>query len=698
MQHSALPARVLAAAAILGLVSLTGPAWPQAPASPAGWPQVASDIPMDPAIKFGTLPNGMRYAIMKNATPKGEVSIRLRIAAGSLHETEAQRGLAHFVEHMAFRGTTRVPDGELFKTLERLGLRAGADTNARTGELDTVYQFDLPNIDEQTIDTGLMMSREIASEITLNPDAFQAERGPVLSEERLRDGPGMRTYVAHNGFLLKGQLAADRAPIGTVDIIQNAPVSELADFYRAYYRPERTQVIVVGDIDPDTIEAKIRARFADWTPPGTGRTDPDFGTPLQRGQEALVFSETGAPQYATVSWITPYDGSLDTAARRKRNRIEGIALSILNQRLAQAAQSTDAPFLSSGVSRGNTSRSARIASLQINYAGDKWQRALIEAEKIRRQVLEQGVTQQEIDRQITNAIAGAQADVASASTRTSRGLVGGLVGVIARDAVFNSPENGLAQVEADLRGLNVSVVNEALKGAFVGSGPLLFLSSTTPVEGGEATLASVYREATSATLADGTPPDLAPWPYTNFGAPGAVAETRKIEDLDVTFIRFANGVKLTVKPTKFRADQILIGVSLAGGELAMPKDRQVINIGSFLGGGLQAMPFIDIRRTLPGKIYGVSFDLSDDAFSLSGATRPADLDTQMQVLTAFLTNPGWRPDFSSKGSRRCRTAWPSSTSIRCLCSARSSRGFSIPAMRDGKRRRLTMSRKRASRM
>ena len=429
MQHSALPARTLIATAIVGLVSLTGPAWPQAPASTLGWPQVMSDIPMDPAIKYGTLPNGMRYAIMKNTTPKGEVSIRLRIAAGSLYETEAQRGLAHFVEHMAFRGTTHVPDGELFKTLERLGLRAGADTNASTGELQTIYQFDLPNIDEPTIDTGLMMTREIASEITLNPDAFQAERGPVLSEERLRDGPGMRTYVAHNEFLLKGQLAADRAPIGKSTSSSNAPVSQLADFYRAYYRPERAQVLVVGDIDPNAIEAKIKALFADWTPTGTGRPDPDFGSPLQRGQEALVYNETGAPQYATVSWITAYDGSLDTAARRKRNRIEGIALSILNQRLAQAAQSTDAPFLSAGTSRGNTSRSARIASLQINYAGDRWQRALIEAEKIRRQVLEQGVTQREIDRQVTNAIAGAQADVAAASTRTSRGLVGGLLGI-----------------------------------------------------------------------------------------------------------------------------------------------------------------------------------------------------------------------------------------------------------------------------
>jgi zinc protease len=604
---------------------------------------------MDPALKYGTLPNGMRYAIMKNTTPKGEVSIRLRIAAGSLHETEAQRGLAHFVEHMAFRGTTNVPDGELFKTLERLGLRAGADTNARTGELDTVYQFDLPNGNEQTVDTGLKMSREIASEILLNPDAFEAERGPVLSEERLRDGPGLRAYVAHNAFLLKGQLAADRSPIGKVDVIQNAPVSQLADFYRAYYRPERTQLLVVGDIDPEAIEAKIKTLFAGWTPMGAGRPDPDFGTPATRGQEALVFAEAGAPQYVSISWITPYDSSLDTTARRKRNRIEGIALSILNQRLAQAAQSSDAPFLSAGASRGNTSRSARIASLQINYAQDRWQRALLEADKIRRQVLEQGVTQQEIDRQITNAIAGAEADVASASTRTSRGLVGGLVGVIARDAVFNSPENGLALVQADLKGLTAETVNAALKNAFGGSGPLLFLSSTTPVEGGETALASVFREAEGATLADGTPANLAPWPYTTFGTPGTVSETRKIDDLGITFIRFANGVKLTVKPTKFRADQILVNVSLAGGELAMPKDRQVLNVGSYLGGGLKEMPFIDIRRTLPGKIYGVSFDVEDDAFTLSGGTRPQDLDTQMQVIAAFLTSPGWRPEFFQQG-------------------------------------------------
>ena len=170
-----------------------------------------------------------------------------------------------------------------------------------------------------------------------------------------------------------------------------------------------------------------------------------------------MFSETGAPQYATVSWITPYDGSLDTAARRKRNRIEGIAL--LDSQSAARRRRRRAPMRLSfrRAHRAATPRVRRASRrCRSTIAGDKWQRALIEAEKIRRQVLEQGVTQQEIDRQITNAIAGAQADVASASTRTSRGLVGGLVDVIARDAVFNSPENGLALVEADLKGLNAA--------------------------------------------------------------------------------------------------------------------------------------------------------------------------------------------------------------------------------------------------
>src|SRR5256885_2413854 len=148
-----------------------------AAAAPA-WPQAKSDIPVDPAIRFGALPNGMRYAIMKNTTPKGEASMRLRIGAGSLEEGDAQQGLAHFLEHMAFRGSTHVPEGDVFQILQRLGLRVGADANASTGPTQTIYQWDLPKADKPTLDTAFMLARDVVSELSLKPDSFEAERGP----------------------------------------------------------------------------------------------------------------------------------------------------------------------------------------------------------------------------------------------------------------------------------------------------------------------------------------------------------------------------------------------------------------------------------------------------------------------------------------------------------------------------------------
>jgi zinc protease len=641
--------RAAAASLLLfGLYGTTSVATAADAATPS-WPQTRSDIPADPAVRFGVLPNGMRYAIQHNATPKGEVSFRLRIGAGSLMESDAQRGLAHFLEHMAFRGSTHIPDGDVFQTLQRLGLRVGADANAGTGQTETTYQFDVPKSDPETLNTAFMVLRDIATELSLKPEAMDAERGPVLSEERLRDGPGTHAFEAQNQFLLKGQLAPERIPIGKVEIIRNAPVSQVADFYHAYYRPERAALVVVGDIDPDAIEREIKTRFSDWKGEGTGRGDPDLGMPITRGQQALVFTEAGAPQSVSVAWVAPFDNSPDNKARQRRNFIEGIGFAILNQRFAQAAQKPDAPFLAAGASRGNVSRSAKIASMRVSYAADKWQTAFEEADKIRRQVLAQGVTKAELDREITVNITREEAAVAAASTQASRGIANGIIGSIDRDTVFTSDATDLELVKEYVSGLTTDQVNAALRAAFAGNGPLLFLSGTKPVEGGETALASVFQRAESAPIDTAPPQDLAAWPYTNFGTAGKVAETRHIDDLDATFIRFENGVRLTVKSTKYRADQIAVTVNIAGGDLAYPKDHTVINTNVFVAGGLEAMSYLDLRRTLTGKITSVGFGVDDDAFMLSGATRPADLDTEMQLLTAYMTKPGWRPEPFQQG-------------------------------------------------
>jgi zinc protease len=225
-----------------GTVAAPAPAKPSQP-----WPQVASDVPVDKAVRFGTLPNGVRYAILHNATPPRQASLRLRIDAGSLMEKDNQLGLAHFMEHMAFNGTTHIPKNELVSILERLGLAFGADLNAATSFDQTFYQLELPRSDDETIDTGLHVLREQVSEATMDEEDIVDERGVIAGEERLRNSPALRVARQQFNVLAKGQKVADRFPIGDLKIINTASRDRLIDFYNSYYRPSRATVIAVGD-------------------------------------------------------------------------------------------------------------------------------------------------------------------------------------------------------------------------------------------------------------------------------------------------------------------------------------------------------------------------------------------------------------------------------------------------------------------
>ena len=187
---------------------------------PGRWAQDYLGRAVDPAVRFGTLPNGLRYAILKNDTPKDAVSMRMLIGSGSLKEREEERGLAHFLEHMAFRGSTNVADGEVVRMLERHGLRFGPDTNASTSHERTLYMFNFPRATPDALATGLKLFREIGEGLTLDPAAVEAEKGVVLSEERVRDNPGFKAVKANLGLLFAGTLVPERWAIGTVETIR----------------------------------------------------------------------------------------------------------------------------------------------------------------------------------------------------------------------------------------------------------------------------------------------------------------------------------------------------------------------------------------------------------------------------------------------------------------------------------------------
>lgn len=642
-----LKTRRLLLAAASGLALLTGamPALAQeAPSDP--WPQTTSDIPADSNVRFGTLPNGMRYAILRNATPPGQASLRLRIDAGSLMEDETQLGLAHFMEHMAFNGTTNIPENELLRILERLGLAFGPDTNAATGFDQTFYQLELPRTNDETVDTALRIMREQVSEALMDPQAIDEERGVIVGEERTRNTPGLRSLKAQFALLAPGQRLANRFPIGDLEIIRTAPRDRFVAFYEAYYRPSRATMLAVGDFDVDVMEGKIRAAFESWEPSAPDGPEPDLGAVAPREAETRILVEPGTQSSVQINWTRAPDRDPDTVAERQSRIIRNLGLAVLNRRFAELARADNPPFVGASAGASTLVNSLDIGSVSANFNPGGIQRAIEALEQETRRLVEFGVTPAELQREITENRTALENAVASAATRTTPALVNTLLAATNDNRVFVHPQTNLDIFNATVANLTPDAVNAAVREAFQGEGPLVLVITPEPIAGGEAAVTAALQASQAVPVTARAEAAALEWPYANFGAAAQPSEVREIAEISATVVTFPNGTRLTVKPTDFRDEQILVSVETGIGELGLSTttpDPQSLAGFTFASGGLGRLTLDELNRVLSGRIYSTGFALDGDAYRLSGATRPADLNLQMQVLAAYLTDPGLRP-------------------------------------------------------
>lgn len=319
-------------------------------------------------------------------------------------------------------------------------------------------------------------------------------------------------------------------------------------------------------------------------------------------------------------------------------------MAVLNRRYSAIARAPNPPFLGAGAYKGEQDDAAEVATIAVNAESGRWREALAAAEQEQRRIVQYGVRQDELDREIEEIRATLKAAVAGSNTRRPADLAGEIVGSLADHTVVTSPADDQAYFEADVKGLTAATVNAALKGVFQGQGPLVFMASPTPIEGGEATLLAALTTSRQVAVTPPAQTRQIAWPYESFGAVGKVAERRDVTDLGTTFIRFDNGVRLTVKPTSFRDDEVLVRVNAGRGMLGLPADRQSPFWASnaLIEGGLAKIGVEDMERVLASKVYGGRFSITDDAYVLSGGTRTGDLPTQLQVLAAYLTEPAWR--------------------------------------------------------
>jgi zinc protease len=615
-----------------------------APVSAAGdssWFYRGTDIPPDPAWTFGTLPNGLRYAVRRNAVPEGQVSVRLRIDAGSLHEEDKERGWAHFVEHMAFRGTKNFGDGEVRETWQRLGASFGSDTNASTEPTQTVYMLDLPRADRASLDTSLRLLADMADTAIFDPKIVDAERGVVLSEYGRRTELAVKLRETMMPLFFGGLKYAERDTIGTEATLKGADAAGLKAFYERWYRPERATLVMVGDADPKLMEELIAERFGGWKASGPAPREPDYGQIAEVAERTAAIAYPGSPHYATLSWIRPYRPVPPSKAREQRDLARALARRILNRRLEAKARG-EAAFLSAQVETENNVNVADYTQMSVMAKEGRWQEALKEAYAILAGALKSPPGRAEIDREIENIRTAGRAAVQGDPTQRSQARAGRLISALDGNSVISTAEIQLALFEELAPSMTPEAVHSALKAMFAGSGPRIAMLSPAPVTGLAQALAAAEAAAPAASQAGRrvSMDDLPP-----LGPPGREVSRERIADLDATIVRFANGSSLVFKQTGFEKGSVNVALRFGRGMAALPADRKSPAwLAPLLGStGVGPLDLDGLERLLTGRRMSMSFDLDDDALVLRGATRAEELHDQLRLLATKIVAPHFDP-------------------------------------------------------
>ncbi len=626
---------------------------PTPPAPPAEpFPQEQTDLKPDPAAKFGRLPNGFRYVILPNHEPQGRASLRLLIRAGSLDEADDERGLAHFLEHMAFNGSKNYPPGTLVEFFQRMGMSFGGDTNASTTFERTVYQLELAQADEHALREGLRVFGDYAGGLLLGPEEIEKERGVILAEKRASDSVGYRTFLAEFQAMLSDTRFPARIPIGDPEIITHAPRERFLEFWNAHYRPDRLTAIVVGDFkNAADVERMVRAAFSGLTARSSARPAINRGTlPSFEGIRPFYHHEDESPS-TNISFtvIAPYQPRPDTAAYRRERVPRWVALQMLNRRFTILAQKEGAPFLSAGAGVSEPFDFFRSARLDLTCKAEQWSDALALGEQELRRALEHGFTASELKEAVANSRNALEQAVKTSPTRRSAARANELVQDLEDGDVTITPAAELAILAPALDRLTPESCAAALRADFTGPARFLGVTGNATLREGDpaAAIRAAYEQANAVPVERPPAEDGLAWAYTDFGPPGRVAHREHIADLDLDLVTFENGVRLNLKRTDFEANRIALVARLGSGAITEPPTARGLSIftgRTFLPGALGKHSADDLRALFAGRNVGWQFAPDSDAFRFAGSTTPRDLLLQFQFLAAELTDPGYRDE------------------------------------------------------
>ncbi len=602
-------------------------------------------LPVDPQITVGRFSNGLRYYIRANKMPENRAEFRLVVNAGSILEDEDQLGLAHFVEHMAFNGTKRFAKDEIVKFMESIGMRFGPSLNAFTSFDETVYMLQVPTDKPDIMNKAFMILEDWAHNLTFDPKEIDKERGVIIEEWRLGRGAEARMLDQQLPVLLRASRYADRLPIGKKEIIESFKHDALKRFYADWYRPDLMAVVAVGDFDKSAVEALIREHFASLPPVTTPRLRPTYGVPDHT--ETLYTIATD--KEATMTSVAVYNklplSDPTTVGAYRQQIVDQLYTGMLNRRFAELAQKPDPPFLGAGSGLGLFVRSKEVFNLSAMVREGGIPRGLDALFTEAARVSRFGFTPTELERQKRDVLRDYERLFAEKENRQSATLAAEYI----RNFTQTEPIPGIAfEYELFKRfvpEITLDEINELGK-AWTGDRNRVVVVSAPQKEGiavpDESQLATVIKSAGARELTPyvdsaGDQPLLEKIP-----APGTILKVTTKEAYGITEWELSNGVKVVLKPTTNKQDEIVFRATSPGGtSLASDQDYVAATTASQVvaSGGLGKLNTIELRKMLSGKVASVRPVISELEEGLSGSASPKDMETMFQLIYLTFTQP-----------------------------------------------------------
>lgn len=606
---------------------------------------LSQPLPTDERLVTGTLPNGLSYIVVKHAYPPGRAAMWIHVSTGSLNEKDSQRGIAHYLEHMAFNGSENFPPGTVVDLFQSMGLRFGQDQNAFTSFDQTTYQLSFPDVKPETLERGMRFFSDVGGKLLLKPEEIDKERQVILEEKRTRAGGRQRIQDYVLEHIAPGSLIGQRLPIGIDSTLLNVKRDDFVDYYDRYYVPSNMTVMVVADTDTKVVIDQIQKTFGQGEKkPKPMDQDPKV-SPTQ-GVRAVVASDKELTQASIeMMRLWPKQTPTTTVGDMRRDMVQRMGTMAFNRRIGAKLDKGGTAYLSARASGSQLFNTAFSTSVDCDGEAAKWKEMINEAAGDLQRARLHGFTQREMDDIKREMVSQAERQVTQEPTMQAARIMQMMNGSLAQGDTITSAKQDLELLNKIIPTITKEEVSKVFADEFDLSSVVFVAEFPSEMAGGVPTESDVIAEGTkalaqkpAAEAEEARPTAL----LSKVPTPGTVAEESEHAATKVASGWLSNGVRYHYRFMDYSKDQASITISLAGGSIAeTPENRGIAELAGVAWGrpATSTLTATNIRDIMNGKKARAGGGVGLDTMTVSAAGSPSDLESAMQMAYLMLTDP-----------------------------------------------------------